>query len=128
MLSAWDVYWVMQLDNIGAFFTLVTIVPVVGAFVGLVVMPLTLDYVDDDHWPLIRKVLTRLLLFVWLPAGLVSVFIPSSKTAAAMLVLPALTSDAAVETIAPEAREIYNLAKQALRNVAEPPTKVEETK
>src|SRR5690606_27484916 len=47
-----------------------------------------------------------------------NMFLPSSNTAAAMMVLPAITSESVVQTVAPETRELYELAKDALRSVA----------
>src|SRR5690606_7040123 len=65
------------------------------------------------------------LVFSFLLASL----LPSSKTAAAMIVLPAITSDTVVQTVAPEARELYELAKDALRSVAkDKPAKEAEAK
>jgi len=50
----------------------------------------------------------------------VNAFLPSTKTAAAMIVLPALSDIANSETVQREAGELYGIAKDALRELAKP--------
>ena len=45
----------------------------------------------------------------------IGILTPSSKTAAAMIVLPALTSEEVVGTVKSEAKEPYEMAKEALK-------------
>lgn len=51
----------------------------------------------------------------------VSVFLPSTRTAAAMILLPALTSKEVTAPLSREAGELYELAKSALRNASNKP-------
>lgn len=47
------------------------------------------------------------------------VFTPSTKTVAAMVVLPKITSPKALNAMGSEARDLYELAKQALSNAVD---------
>jgi hypothetical protein len=119
MISAWDVYWVMQLDAFNGFATFLAILG--GALIvlgGFMIGP-----VSDGEGPLaIRGTqLVRCGLIIMIFFALVSTLLPSSKTAAAMILVPALTSDQVIEPVGKEARELYELAKQALTNVAQKP-------
>ena len=49
----------------------------------------------------------------------IGVMAPSTKTIAAMIVLPKITSPQAIDTVSKESRDIYELAKKALANLAE---------
>lgn len=109
MIDAWDIYWVLQLDTIGFAAALLTLVG--GAVVALA----WIGFLDSD---------TRLSLFVpamltllWLPVLALAVFLPSTKTAAAMFVIPAIANN---ETIQRESGELYDLAKQALAEAVKP--------
>lgn len=126
MLTAWDVYWVMQLDSIGAVAMCVAfVVSGLAAFASLWALAARGDC-DPEAWysPEYKaKALRNQSLWPRLFArarqlGLVaaclwtlSAFIPSTKTAAAMVVLPAIANN---ETIHREAGELYDLAKRAL--------------
>lgn len=116
MISAWDVYWVMQLDSIGCAMVLFAALLTVG---GIILLWASCEDADkgDEGAEAVFKWSGRAFLFgVFL--GFASALVPSSKTAAAMIVLPAITSDAVVDTVAPEAAELYNMAKDALRDLA----------
>lgn len=122
VISAWDVYLVMQLDTIsGLFVGLLVASSVICA--GLFVVQAC--HSSDDHWSWNegnieeRKELRRKLraysaktLVVAMFFALASATLPSTRTAAAMLVLPAIANN---ETIQKEAGELYGLAKEALR-------------
>lgn len=111
MITAWDVYWVMQLDSI---IVLAALAMIVGGVAGAV---MTLYGTVEDEPAAAR--MGKRALAVAAVAAVVMAFAPSSKTAAAMIVLPALTSEAVTEPLAKEAAELYGLAKKALAEVAE---------
>lgn len=116
-MSAWTVYWVLQLDSIKYIFILLTILPAAAAAITSIIGGLmTGEYNERD-----RENGTKLLGYskrLWL-TFVVALFaanlLPSSKTAAAMIVLPALTSEEAVGTVKSEAKELYEMAKEALK-------------
>lgn len=118
MISPWQIYWVMQLDTIGtaagfcAFFG----IAVVGFFwFGAIES----DGEEIKFW----MKLASLVSFGWIGILLVAIFLPSSKTAAAMVVIPAIANN---EKFQSEASELYELAKDGLKKlVAEEPKKDE---
>jgi hypothetical protein len=116
MISAWDVYWVMQLDTIGTSMVAAAIlIAVASVFVAVASDG---DAVWDDD----KKIIYRPWLVVWTLGALLlaaRVFLPSSQTAAAMFLVPKLTSPEVLEPVGAEARELYALAKKAIRNLAE---------
>lgn len=67
--------------------------------------------------PLAARIMqvTLALLFV---TGSINTFMPGTKTIAAMVVLPKITSPQALDAMGNEAKELYGLAKDALRNLA----------
>lgn len=115
MIDAWDIYWVMQLDAIR--FALFGVTFWASAMIiGLGMMSFG-EAVWDEEKDRVRPWVKRLTA-VAIAGFVAGVFVPKSQTVAAMIVLPAITSDAVVQTVAPEARELYELAKDALRSVA----------
>lgn len=106
MISPFEIYLVMQLDSLvglavcfSIFFGIATLVAVVGV-VG-----------DDLERPIFALVVTA---GPFLAAVLTAAILPSSKTAAAMIVIPAIANN---EKIQDEAGELYQLAKQGLKQV-----------
>lgn len=119
MVSAFDVYLVMQLDSIrDALVVAAFLFGILGHVVfGVGVM----SSADGEEWgPAVRKIGIRTVA-----AGVVAAIgvalVPSSKTAAAMILVPALTSKEVTEPLSREAGELYGLAKDALRSIAEKP-------
>lgn len=123
MISAFDVYLVMQLDRIGGALTLVCLGAfVVGGVTGAVYAALGGPSAADSDEDAARMV-TMLKVFkvcAWTAAIIIplSALLPSTKTAAAMIILPAMTSDKVIEAVKPEARELLDLTKEALRGLS----------
>lgn len=126
MITPFEVYVVMQLDVIRE------ISFVVCLFTGLIALPLSITYMigsaleqSETHnlWPPLQKLLTCMGVGL-----LVLAVIPSTKTAAAMIVLPAITSDEVVKPLGDGARELYDLAKQALKKAVDAPVATNEPK
>jgi hypothetical protein len=117
MISAFDVYLVMQLDRISSGVGAIAIISSVFVAGSLVGWFINAD-IDEDMSAAAKRLCLRFSL-VAAPLVIVWALIPSSKTAAAMILVPALTSEEVVEPVAAEARELYGLAKDALRGLAE---------
>lgn len=101
VISAWDVYWVMQLDAIGVAMVLISIV-------GMIIVGcLFLGWLEKDVPGFVLALITP----AWGFALLLAIFLPSTKTAAAMIVLPAVANN---ETVQTEAVDLCRLAKKAL--------------
>ncbi|NGM56522.1 hypothetical protein G5C63_19645 [Stenotrophomonas pavanii] len=107
MISAWEIYWVMQLDTIRFASGLASIAGL-AALVFLV--PVAVDAYDDGK-AMKRVLLVSPMLLIPIAAA---TFLPSSKTAAAMIVIPAIANN---ERFQAEAGDLYQLAKQGLQKL-----------
>lgn len=134
MISSWTVYLVMQLDSISSGLTFLTCLGL--SVVAVSILWNAISKADANEFPSItdvdaRKVQwvsrdkwrNRTLVFV-LPLFFINMLIPSSKTAAAMLVIPAIANNAKFRA---EASDLYDLAKKGLEKVVavDPPKKEE---
>ena len=72
--------------------------------------------------------LTKRVPWLFGVAIMISTFMPSTKTVAAMIVLPKITSPQAIDTMSKESRDIYDLAKKALTKLADDKPVQAETK
>lgn len=106
MISAFNIYLVMQLDSIRTFFFIGGVVSFAGSF-ALFCAPSFED--PKPKYPL--KLLVSLAAFL----VLIYALLPSTKTAAAMIVIPRILNN---ETVQSEAAELYAIAKDALREAA----------
>lgn len=125
MISAWQIYLVMQLDSINRVVTSFSVLCFMfGAFCSL----WCFFNSEDDNWswnegkkeerekarkPIIKRA-SRFFISSALLAALASL-LPSTKTAAAMIVLPAIINN---ESVQREAGELYRIAKDALRSIS----------
>jgi len=113
-LTVWEVYWVMQADK------LLDITSVIAVILGLVLIPLSAAGIAsfDKEFPKdIGKLVRRSWLAVMPLFAILLVFyavVPSTKTVAAMIILPAIVNN---ETVHDEASELYQLAKDALEDM-----------
>ena len=131
MISAWDIYWVMQLDSIGGAVLFLAIAASVSA-AALLIMGGCDSRACPEEWngseyrlraeralarapALIRagKRTAALAAFLAVAAAL----LPTTKTAAVMLVIPAVANNEAIQR---EAGDLYGIAKDALRELAKP--------
>jgi hypothetical protein len=56
---------------------------------------------------------------IFFPALLLSTFMPDTKTIATMVVLPKITSPAALDTLGTTGKELYGIAREALQGLAD---------
>jgi 4-hydroxybenzoate polyprenyltransferase len=122
-MTAWQIYWVMQLDAIRGFLSVISIFALMASLMLGSLGFLFNDQMDhpsdrqNERWNVIRSITTRIIVAAAVVAA-ANVALPTTRTAAAMIVLPTITSDTVREAVAPEARELYQLAKDALRHAA----------
>ena len=117
-MNAWTIYWILQLDSIREGFMILT--AIFGVLVGVLALFGTIQradcYGDDDPAIALGKA-KQTLAAKWakplVALFVLTLFIPTTKTVAAMVVLPAIANN---ETIRKESGELYDLAKQALRD------------
>jgi ABC-type Fe3+ transport system permease subunit len=116
IISAWDIYLVMQLDSFNAIACIAWIMMAIVVLVSLVIMAFNTnhDYRGEkqayDGGKNIVKWLSGPLVFFLI----LNTILPSSKTAAAMIVIPAVLNNQSVQT---EAKELYTLAKQGFADM-----------
>ncbi len=117
MIDKWDVYWVMQMDSITASAVAAAVLcGAAGGFVGFI-------GIEEDDSQLRKWGVVFLIPAMF--CAIAATFLPSSKTAAAMILVPALTLDQVIEPVSAEALELYALAKKALTKLADEPAKEE---
>ena len=102
MITPWEIYWVLQLDSIRICFSVIV---ATGAFAALV-----LALGGPERY-------ARRLAYVFVPLCCFAAFVPSTKTAAAMIVVPQIVNSPSIQH---EAGDLYKLAKQALEQAIEP--------
>lgn len=106
MISGWEIYLVMQLDTVRTvFFILGGIGALASCFFGF------FAFVDDEDQPAILAKKTGIIA---VPVLIAAALIPSSRTAAAMIIIPAVANN---ETIQQEANDLYQLAKDGFRRL-----------
>jgi hypothetical protein len=120
-MTAMEVYWVMQLDTIrfGAN-TILFVIGMVSAFV-LIIGITGSTAPNDTLFPRAAAVkCVRSGVYgaaVSFVIGVLVIFIPSSRTVAAMYILPAIVNS---EDVQLEMKEIYDLAKDGLKSLVKP--------
>lgn len=112
-MNALQIYLVMQLDSLSAGLIIIGLLCICWALV-------TAAHADgslfgDEEKAGYRRARRR--LYTGLITIAIVIFIPSTKTMAAMLILPQIANS---ETIRAEAIELYQLAKDALRETQAP--------
>lgn len=121
-ISPWEIYWVLQLDSIGALFFVGAIVSAFAAAGILFAGALATDRgcypsaEQDKSWAQLKRLALRALVLTCVLAPCAALT-PSTKTAAAMIVLPAVANNKAIQH---EAGDLYKLAKDALKNAVTP--------
>lgn len=124
MISPFEVYVVMQLDSISNGLAALTFITgslgvVIGAYGALELSSskscpeLDISKREAATAAFLLPKARKLLVAATFLCLLLS-FIPSSKTAAAMILVPALTSKEVIEPVGAEAKELYNLLKRGL--------------
>src|SRR5574337_1039443 len=132
MITPFEIYWILQLDSINAMLTFLAFVSGIVMSVLFIVSAIMASS-NPDEWsfpgwkegaernlkraPVVRKYAFRVLIFVFAPALSLATLMPSTRTAAAMIVAPKIINS---PTVQHEAGDLYKLAKQALENAVSP--------
>lgn len=110
-MTAWDVYWMMQADQLRGLFLLGAAVSGFSSFF----LTLTFSEIGDEATVDGTKSFWRCVKWAWAATalfGAAAVVTPSTKTIAAMYVLPRLANN---EQLQKDAGEVYELAVEALK-------------
>ena len=114
MISGWELYVVLKLDSFHAFFQIIGGIGLIPSIGGLIIA--TIASFDNDEMckvlankavPLFRK--TSIVSGLFLAASL---FLPTTKQAAAVLIIPKIATNENMEEFSDEAKNLYSLAKE----------------
>lgn len=122
MISAFEVYLVMQLDSVSHFFAGVVAIFLIASIAGLFVWAVnSWGYPAEQEKRTAQKAskIAKRFFATAMVALAINSLIPSSTTAAAMILLPKIASEENIKVVGKEAGELYGLAKKALENLGD---------
>lgn len=96
-MSAWTLYWITRLNPIHDWLFVVALLG--GVILLIVSVVACIEFFEEDFWPIAKKTLFRL----WIAWGILtclSWFIPSTKEAAAIYVIPKIVNNERVNNLA----------------------------
>lgn len=120
-ISASDVYLISILDSVSSFsFTAAIISTIITCILFIASFLLILDNVEYNNDVIcILKGLAKKFLIASLASSFIYTFMPGTKTAAAMYVVPAIANSELVSKDIPEAgKELINLATEWMKSTA----------
>jgi len=106
MITAWDVYWITRLDDIQILFAIMIIALIMVGVVGGVAT-VAGNLWDEDCWPCVKKLWKRGIVSFFVIC-LFSIFIPSTKTAVAIYIIPKIASNEQVQKLPDNAMKFIN--------------------
>lgn len=117
-MNAWTIYWILQLDSIREGLMILTVMlALLAGFAALFGTIQSSSCYRDDDPDIAAGKAKQAMAAKWMKPVLalfvLTLFIPTTKTVAAMVIIPAIANN---ETIRKESGELYDLAKQALRD------------
>jgi hypothetical protein len=122
MLTPFNLYLIMQLDNIRNAMIIPIIILILLTVAGFIMMMSNIINSDipekqfGDPWHILgKKIFRRAGLGSAFVLALIA-FLPSSRSAAVIVVLPAIVNNEAIQK---EAADLYQLAKEGLRRLVE---------
>ena len=124
LISPLEVYFVLQLDSIRDAFVPILIIGAILSIISFILVAANAD-ADNEYsssnasYLALGKRMIKPSLGTLIIGILGLTFIPSTKTAATMILLPAITSDKVTEPLSREAGELYQLAKAALKKAVD---------
>jgi len=110
MISAWEVYLFMQISNIAFATILISIWFILGACIHAMIIESEYGVEHKDYSRPKRFVKIGVVVFF------VGILIPTRETIAAMYIVPKLTSKEFIVPVTKEAKELYDLFKESLRD------------
>ena len=126
MITPSAIYWITRFDDIRTGLAVLAVVVVVLAALALVILLATVENVHRDNETEYTKLtfcfVAALVLFAGVLGG-ARAFVPSTRDAAAMAVIPALANSERVQTVG---NAVYDLAVEWLEELR--PAKKEERK
>lgn len=128
-MSAWQVYWLLKLDDIQSLFWVIGLIALAVCFIVALVWGINYDnsnWGGGDKTQPIKNKRTRDILIFFGPISfgfmLLGTLTPSTKTMAAIYVLPHIIKGDTLDTIGNDAGDIYKLGVNRLKELLEEPT------
>lgn len=118
-MSPFLVYLLFQADSISAALVCIAVAAGMVLCIAVPVKWAAKPHVNEDESAAIAYKASRVAIWICPIFVAAATFMPTSKTIAAMIVLPKITSPQALDTMGKESRDIYELAKKALANLAD---------
>lgn len=115
-MSALLIYVMMLADSVGA--TLFILTVVAACITGCSLFACILLWSSADNPPASAFRWMKIGVVTFVVSLTVNCFVPSTKTVAMMIVIPKIATDKNMEAMGTEAKEVYELAKEALKNAA----------
>lgn len=115
-ISPWTLYWILTLDNIKSFCTIITLVTTVALIlISALLIANSRDPCIEDGPLRAYKYSLYISLILFAGALIGNAFIPSTKQMAAIIVVPAVVNSKIVQEDMPrEAKELYELTKDVV--------------
>lgn len=113
MITPFEIYVVLQLDSLSVGLTLISAVFLLWSVITA--LHAADNLAGERETAAYARARSRACVAALLFS--LAVFVPSSKTAATMLILPAIANN---ETVQQEAGELYKMAKEALKEAIGP--------
>lgn len=118
MITPFQIYLIMQLDSLNGVAIFLSILSGVACLVGCIMYIVNIDlapkYDDNKAYYETGHKLMRVARWPFVIALAAATLLPSSKTMAAMIILPAIVNN---EKVQQEAGELYKIAKEGLREL-----------
>lgn len=138
-MTPFQVYLLMQADSICSIAGFITVFSGIGFAITTIGRFATGSCVDADDikyqrkdwrdWQALVK-MHRWAMAIFFPALFLAIFMPNTKTIATMVVLPKITSPAAMNALGEKGEQLYSIAREALQGLADraKPTPADDSK
>ena len=115
-ISPWTLYWVLALDNIKDFCTIIMIVTTIAlVLTSTILVTNSLAPLIDGKPLRAYKCSLYITLVLFVGSLIANALLPSTKQMAAIIVVPAVVNSKIVQEDMPrEAKELYKLTKDAM--------------
>lgn len=119
-----EVYWVMQMDSILTPLYIINVVAIAFCVISAVIYFFLLS--DDEAEAIIRRsvsgvaLCSLVVIFFTLP---LCMFLPDTKTLAAVKLIPAITNGEAMQRLSEDGKEIYHLGIEKIKQELKGETK-----
>lgn len=93
-MTSWQLYWLMRLDSIGCFFSVISIILILASVIVLIIATFNKSMAYGGNSDAIRalkyfQTFLKMIPFI-IVTSLITIFVPSTKEMAAIIVIPRL--------------------------------------